>query len=131
MRKIKQDEFDAQVLFFDWFKQSYPDVLMFMSLNGMKMNIGQAMKAKRSGMMKGVPDLEVPGWRLFIEMKKENGGVNKPHQKKIQQYLIANGYTVMVCRGYEDAVNDIEEFVKRYPEIIQGHVSTVENWYES
>lgn len=131
MRKIKQDEFDSQVLFFDWFKQSYPDVLMFMSLNGMKMNIGQAMKAKRSGMMKGVPDLEVPGWRLFIEMKKEKGGRNRPHQKLIQQYLIANGYTVMVCRGYEDAVNDIEEFVKRYPEIIQGHVSTVENWYES
>lgn len=131
MRLIQQDEFDAQVLFFDWFKQSYPDVLMFMSLNGIRMNIGQAMKAKRSGMMKGVPDLEVPGWRLFIEMKKEKGGTNKRHQKQVQQYLIANGYTVMVCRGYEDAVKDIEEFVSLYPDTIKNHVSTVGDWYDS
>lgn len=131
MRLIQQEEFDAQALFFDWFKQSYPDVLMFMSLNGIRMNIGQAMKAKRSGMMKGVPDLEVPGWRLFIEMKKEKGGSNKRHQKIVQQYLIANGYTVMVCRGYDDAVKDIEEFVRVYPDTIKSHVSTIPDWYDS
>lgn len=131
MKTIKTEEYDDQVLFFEWFSQNYPNVLMFMSLNGIRMNIGQAMKAKRSGMMKGVPDLEVPGWRLFIEMKKKKGGVNKPHQKQMQQYLIANGYTVMVCRGYDDAVQDIEEFVRTRPEVIQGHVATVENWYDS
>lgn len=112
-------------MFVEWFSLTYPDVLMFMSLNGIRLPIGLAVKAKKSGMVAGIPDLEVPGWRLFIEMKKKKGGVNKPHQKRIQQYLIANGYTVMVCRGYDDAVKDIEDFVEMFPETIKNHVPLV------
>jgi len=79
------------------------------SLNGVRLNIGQAVKAKRAGMKRGFPDIFLPVARggyhgLFIELKRIKGGVVSPYQKQWLNDLTDQGYFACVCRG-ADAAN--------------------------
>lgn len=99
-----------QAYFVQWFRRTFPLVLIFAIPNGGARSSATAVALKVEGVTKGIPDLFVPEWRLWIEMKKEKGGVVSQEQKDIMQYLNAVGYSVIVGRGFEDAkkqVNDI------------------------
>lgn len=58
----------------------YPELwLLNGSLNGVRLSIGQAVKAKRCGEKRGFPDIFLPVARkgfhgLAIELKKKKGG---------------------------------------------------------
>jgi len=56
-----------------------------------------------------VPDLFIPEWKLWIEMKKEGGSVSKP-QKEWIDYLCNVGYRVLVCYGRDDAIEQVVRF---------------------
>jgi len=116
----KQTEHDEQVLIFRWASLStkkYPCLnFLHSSQNGMKMNIKQAVRAKRSGLIAGVPDIFLPyphkGYAgLFIELKV---GKNKTSasQKEFIAYLNSVGYLAHVCYGAGEAVRTIKEYLK-------------------
>ena len=60
------------------------------------------------GVKPGVPDLYLPIKRgeyygLFVELKRQKGGVVSPYQRYWLQKLRAEGYAAEVCRGCNDA----------------------------
>lgn len=108
-------EYDHQKTLFEWAtiascKHPHLD-LMFAINNGLRLTIGQAMKAKRSGTRRGIPDIFLPCARggfhgLFLEMKKEDGVLSKDQKDKIKR-LTAEGYKCEVAYCFEEAKNKI------------------------
>jgi hypothetical protein len=95
-----------------WFRKTYGPVRIFAIPNGGYRSKSAAAKLKVEGVSAGVPDLFVPAFRLWIEMKRVKGGRLSPDQKDWIQYLEANGYTALVCHGAEDAKLKIEQFLE-------------------
>ena len=70
---------------------------------------------KAEGMQNGSPDLVIlpgNGLTIFIEMKKEKGGVLSDAQKKMQEYLLNNGYCYCLAKGADMAIQFIKEKLK-------------------
>lgn len=93
-----------------WFRQTYPDTLIFAIPNGGLRSKSQAMKLKVEGVVPGIPDLFVPAWKLWIEMKKEKGGKLSEEQKEMIIYLQSVNYCVIVGHGAEDAKTKLQEY---------------------
>ena len=91
-----------------WFRQTFGDVRIFAIPNGGARSITTATRLKVEGVSSGVPDLYVPAWRLWIEMKRMEGGVVDKNQKDWHDYLKSIGDRVIVCRGAENAKRMIE-----------------------
>ena len=91
-----------------WFRQSFDGVRIFAIPNGGARTITTAAKLKVEGVSAGVPDLYVPKWKLWIEMKRTKGGVVDKAQKDWHEYLTAIGDVVIVCRGADEAKRMIE-----------------------
>lgn len=90
--------------FVSWFKKNYwPEHRIFAIPNGGHRSKSQAMALKCEGVCPGVPDLMIPSLKVFIEMKREKGGVLSKEQKEWIEYLNKNGYIVKVCNGCEEA----------------------------
>lgn len=101
-------EDDEQIAFVKWFRNAYPDVLMWSTPNGGHRNKSVALKMKLTGQTPGVPDLFIPEWRLFIEMKRQKGGAVSPEQTAIMAELQRVGYRCEVCKGYIAARSIVE-----------------------
>lgn len=97
-----------------WFKRTFPDVRIFSVPNGGHRHPAVAAKMKATGVASGVPDLFVPEWRLWIEMKRVKGGSLSPEQKDWIEYLDRVGYCVIVGKGAEDAKQQISAFLSTY-----------------
>lgn len=98
----QKTEHTEQVRFITWFRSTYPGVLIFAVPNaGQRAN---GFRYVAEGLVAGVPDLFIPAWRLWIEMKLPGGRVS-PAQKQIMANLSEVGYTCAVCYGFEDACN--------------------------
>lgn len=54
-----------------------------------------------------MPDLFIPAWRLWVEMKRTKGGSVSPEQKDWHAYLETIGDFVIVAKGNEDAQRHI------------------------
>jgi hypothetical protein len=67
---------------------------------------------KAEGVTPGVPDLFVPAWLLWLEMKRETGGVVSPVQRDWISYLESIGHRVIVGKGFEDAKRQILDVKK-------------------
>jgi hypothetical protein len=91
-----------------WFRQTYSSTLIFAIPNGGARNIATAARLKAEGVLKGVPDLFIPAWELWIEMKRVKGGLVSLEQDAMHAYLRGVGYRVMVAKGFEDAKQQIE-----------------------
>jgi hypothetical protein len=96
-------EDQEQAKFVSWFRATYPGLLIFSIPNGGKRSIAEAVKFKATGVVRGIPDIMIPEWRLFIEMKRFKGGVLSKEQKDVIEYLKTVGYTCNVCNGFESA----------------------------
>jgi hypothetical protein len=90
-----------------WFRQTYPGVRILAIPNGGQRSMSTAARLKVEGVCAGVPDLFIPAWKLWVEMKRQKGGVVSPEQKDWIAYLESVGYTTLVCRGAEDAKKKI------------------------
>jgi hypothetical protein len=64
-----------------WFRQTYPDTLIFAIPNGGMRSKSQALKLKVEGVVPGFPDLFIPAWSVCVEMKKAKGGVLSKEQQ--------------------------------------------------
>lgn len=91
-----------------WFRQTFTGVRIFAIPNGGARSITTATRLKVEGVSAGVPDLYVPAWKLWIEMKRVEGGFVDKNQKDWHEYLKSIGDRVMVCRGADEAKLMIE-----------------------
>lgn len=106
-------EHEEQKEFVRWFRECYENtkgVRIFAIPNGGHRNKITASKMKAEGLRSGVPDLFIPEWRLWVEMKREKGGVLSDNQKIWRDYLLSNKYFYVVCNGFENAKKTILEF---------------------
>jgi hypothetical protein len=86
-------------------------VRIFAIPNGGRRAMKTAKMLKATGVLKGVPDLYVPGWNLWIEMKRAKGGKLSPEQKSMLAYLENEClHNVIVGHGFEDARNQVLEY---------------------
>ncbi len=102
----------------------YPDVLLSLSLSGIKLNGSYIENAKTikalvpQGFERGLPDLTIylpEGKVLNLEFKRPNGGVQSEDQKKVEAKLLALGHNYYLVRSIESifeliANNTLPEF---------------------
>ncbi len=118
---MKNLEHNAQVAVFQWAalaKARYPELnWLFATQGGGKRHIATAARMKKEGGKRGIPDIILlhpsgPYHGLAIELKKENGGKLSPEQKAWIENLNSEGYLAVVCRGSEEAIQTIKEYLK-------------------
>jgi hypothetical protein len=107
--KTSPSEHSEQVGLINWFRLQYPNVLIFAIPNGEKRAITVAKRLKAEGVVRGIPDLFIPQWNLWVEMKRVSGGRLSPDQKSMITYLESIGNTVIIGRGAADASKQILE----------------------
>ena len=127
MKTIEADEQAALFRWAEFHKKYYPELaLLNGSLNGVKLTIGQAVKAKKQGMKKGFPDIQLPVARgcyhgLFIELKIKpyRNDKNKIVYPKIsgeQLWWISklkyHGYRAVICKGFDAAMTEILRYLQ-------------------
>ena len=97
-----------------WFRQTWPGVRIFAIPNGGHRSPATAGRLKAEGVSSGVPDLCIPAWKLWIEMKRIKGGVVSADQKDWIKYLEDVGYCAKVCKGADDAKEQITAFFNQH-----------------
>jgi hypothetical protein len=95
-----------------WFRQTFSTVRIFAIPNGGTRSPSGALKLKLEGVSPGVPDLFVPEWGLWIEMKRAKGGRVSPEQQDWIAYLTGVGYKIIVGAGADDAKHQILNFLR-------------------
>lgn len=87
---------------------------------GINLSISQRIRARNMGLTAGVPDLIlfvpkiIEGKYhpcLFIEMKSEAGRLSEV-QKHYHRKLVSLGYTIVVCRSFEDARQKVINYLQ-------------------
>lgn len=116
-------ELQEQIAVFQWANlmiKKYP-ILRYLnaSLNGIRLTIGQANLAKKSGLVKGYPDIFLPVRNntyngLFIELKRVKGGVVSSEQKDFINFLNSQGYLAVICKGSKEAIKQIESYLNDF-----------------
>lgn len=101
-----------QATFVAWFRQTYPSVRIFAIPNGGSRSRTQGAKLKLEGVSPGVPDLFIPAWNLWVEMKRSVGGRLSADQKDWISYLQDVGHCAIVCAGCSDAQEKVRQFEK-------------------
>jgi len=112
-------EHDEQTAVIEWCKQyarlRWPHLCLpttgefaiYAVPNGGDRNKIVAKRLKDEGVNSGVPDLHVPGLRLWIEMKRIKGSVTSDKQKDWHAYLRSIGDTVIIAKGAAEAIDAI------------------------
>lgn len=90
--------------------------LLYAIPNGGKRAIKTAIALKAQGVKSGVPDMCLPVSRggyhgLYIELKRQKGGTVSETQKSWITALAEQGYKAVVCRGAEEAIKVIKEYL--------------------
>ena len=93
-----------------WFRQTWPGVRIFAIPNGGQRSMATAARLKAEGVSSGVPDLFVPAWGLWVEMKRIKGGKLSSEQKDWIAYLESVEFCCIVGKGAEDAKAKISAF---------------------
>jgi hypothetical protein len=109
---VLNSEHLEQVRLVSWFRKTYPDTRILAIPNGGIRSASAGANLKAEGVSAGVPDLVVPAWLLWIEMKREAGGTVSPAQRDWISYLESIGHHVIVGRGFEDARQQV---IKKAP----------------
>ena len=101
-------EHEEQREFVRWFRMGHRGVRILAIPNGGARTPATAGRLKTEGVSAGVPDLFIPSWLLWIEMKRTKGGSVSSEQKDWIEYLASVGHRVIVARGCADAIKQIE-----------------------
>ena len=118
-RRSEPLEQEIQVALFRWAALSqcrHPELrLLFAVPNGMHSNPRHVRRQKAAGLRPGVPDVWLPVARqeqhgLVLELKTRNGRVSASQVEWIGA-LQLEGYRVRVCRGFDEARREIEEYL--------------------
>jgi hypothetical protein len=90
-----------------WFRCQYEGVRIFAIPNGGSRSQREGGRLKLEGVSAGVPDLYIPAWHCWIEMKRQKGGSLSAEQKDWRDYLQSIGDTWLVAKGCQDAQRQI------------------------
>lgn len=101
-----------------WFRQNWPGVRIFAIPNGGHRSMATAGRLKAEGVASGVPDLFIPAWRLWVEMKRSKGGSVSPEQKDWIKYLESVNYWCIVGKGAEDAQRQLQAFFDHHKDTL-------------
>ena len=120
-------EYDTQVRIVNYLAERYPTLIVQGSLGGIRLPIGNAVKAKKMGNKKDFPDLTIaiPNKKYagcFIELKREGTQLYKSNgqlvtnehlraQDELHKSLRAVGYYAEFAVGYQDAIQKIEQYL--------------------
>ena len=104
-------ESDEMVGFLVWFEAKFRGVRIFHVPNGGHRKMSVAKQLKAEGVRPGVPDLYVPAWKLWIEMKRSVGGRLSAEQKDWISYLESVGDSIIVAKGATDASKQVLEWL--------------------
>lgn len=99
-------EAEEQKGFVTWFRYRFPGVIIF-HINNSSTSAVRGRKLKEQGVVSGIPDLFIPAFKCFVEMKRTVGGTLSPTQVEMIKYLKSVGYTCIVGYGAEDASKKI------------------------
>lgn len=114
-------ESQEQKWLFEWARlreRAVPELrLLFHIPNEGKRTKATGGKMVAEGLKSGVPDLFLPIARgcfhgLFIEMKRVKGGRVSLSQHEWITELVRQGYRCVICRGWEEAKDEIERYLK-------------------
>lgn len=118
MRGMTPSEHDEQAQLVNMVEAVFPAVsaLLFAIPNGANKSPVARLRFKAEGLRSGVPDmfLALPAGRwhgLFIEMKRRRGGTVSPEQKAYIEALRAQGYRAEVCRGCDEALEVLRDYL--------------------
>ena len=70
-------------------------------------------KRYAQGLFRGAPDLFIPKYHTFIEMKRRDGGKASPEQLEAQKMLRKYGYTSEICHGAAVGWSIIQEQMEK------------------
>lgn len=110
-----------QTALFKWAAYSmgkYPELRMMHHVaNGGSRDPREARNLKAQGVKAGVPDICLPVPRggyhgLYIELKRRKGGGLSEEQAVWIDRLNRLGYRAVVCRGWDAARAEIEDYLK-------------------
>jgi hypothetical protein len=111
-------EYEDQVEVFNWLATCTLDGadMAFSTLNGIRLSIGLARKAKRAGNKQGVPDILIDAPRqgfngVRIELKREKGGRISQEQQDWHFRLRQEGYMIVVAKGSREAISAIKDYL--------------------
>jgi hypothetical protein len=97
-----------------WFRQTWPGVRIFAIPNGGARSPATAGRLKAEGVSSGVPDLFIPAWALWVEMKRTKGGSLSAEQKDWIAYLESVRFWCIVGKGADDAKGKIQAFFNQH-----------------
>ncbi|MGF1905231.1 hypothetical protein [Aliivibrio salmonicida] len=113
--KGKREHF-LQVAVFDHIDREYPELydLMYSIPNGGHRGIKAATEMKAEGQKSGYPDIGVDAARgvyhgFRLELKTDDGN-KQEHQETYAKKLRAQGYCVVLCYGFDSAIEAILEY---------------------
>jgi hypothetical protein len=120
---ISEDKLQSQCI--AWLKMQYPKLIFCSSLDGIRLTIGQAAKAKRLRSHNGFPDLFIfePNHQynaLFIEFKKETpfkkdgqlkSDSHLEEQYKMQELLYQKGILAEFCWDLEQFIDIVHDYM--------------------
>ena len=112
---VKSDiptEHEEQKMFVSWFRRQYPKVRIFAIPNSAARSPELASYLRAEGLTRGVPDLFIPEWRLWIEFKRVKGSVTSDEQHDWAAYLVEIGYKHYFAFGFDDARVKLHEVMK-------------------
>jgi hypothetical protein len=102
---MKDTEHRTQVAFSKWL--NLHRIFHFAIPNGGARNAITGARLKAEGVLAGVPDLFIPLYKLFIEMKATKGRLS-PVQEACHIQLRAAGYNVSVCRSLDEGIAAVD-----------------------
>jgi len=115
LRKVTEHE--EQALVIKWFDLAYKDFRgrLYANPNGGKRHVVTAVKLKKEGARKGIPDLSLPVSRhgfhgLYIELKAKGGRLST-EQADWLHFLSEQGYLAVLCVGFDAAKKTIEDYL--------------------
>tara|TARA_R100000808_G_C2081167_1_gene104914 strand:- start:140 stop:493 length:354 start_codon:yes stop_codon:yes gene_type:complete len=113
---MAENELKVQIAVVNWLKYNFPEMLYCASAGGMRTSLSVAKKMKASGYVKGFPDLFIyhPTMKhngMAIELKANKKSYASKEQKQWIQDLNARGYYAVVCKGFDEAIAQITEYL--------------------
>jgi hypothetical protein len=103
----ERSEHIEQREFVQWVRQWTP-LLIIAIPNGGKRGKLEGMRLQAEGVTAGVPDLQIPRFALWIEMKAKGGRLS-PVQKAMHERLRSEGQTVEVCYSTAEAIDVVTQ----------------------
>jgi len=119
-------EHEVQKLLFEWMSHvpqcknafAIPNAQLLLSkLPSTRQRFAALNYLAQEGVKKGIADIFLPYpvgtyHGMFIELKREKGGVVSKEQKEFLQNMELVGYYAVVARGFDDAKEKIEGYIK-------------------